>query len=51
LRTKQFVTSTIIGATSMEQLKQNVESATISLSPEVLEAIENVHNRYPNPAP
>ena len=51
LRTKPFVTSTIIGATSMEQLKQNVESATISLSPEILEAIESVHNRYPNPAP
>ena len=51
LRTKPFVTSTIIGATSMEQLKENVESASLVLSGEVIAAIEEVHNTYPNPAP
>ena len=51
LRTKPFVTSTIIGATSMEQLKENVESASLVLSEEVIAAIEEVHNTYPNPAP
>ena len=51
LRTKPFVTSTIIGATSMEQLKENIESASLVLSEEVIAAIEEVHNTYPNPAP
>ena len=45
------VTSSIIGATSMEQLKENVESASLVLSQEVIAALEEVHNSYPNPAP
>ncbi|WP_224488515.1 NADP(H)-dependent aldo-keto reductase [Robertkochia flava] len=46
-----FVTSNIIGATSLEQLKENIDSIDVSLSPEVIEAIEVIHNEIPNPAP
>ncbi len=45
-----FVTSTIIGATTMTQLKENIASIDIKLSTEVLEAIEAVHQELPNPA-
>ena len=46
-----FVTSNIIGATKMEQLKENIGSIDLELSEEVLEDIEKVHEKYPNPAP
>lgn len=46
-----FVTSNIIGATSMEQLKENIDSINIVLSKEVLEDIDEVHRSCPNPAP
>ena len=48
---KPFVTSTIIGATSLEQLKENIDSYSITLSEDVLKAIDEVHNDIPNPAP
>ena len=51
VNTRSFVTSNIIGATSIEQLKSNIDSVNITLSPEVLEAIEAVHARQPNPSP
>ncbi|MFC6857880.1 NADP(H)-dependent aldo-keto reductase [Zunongwangia atlantica] len=46
-----FVTSNIIGATKMNQLKENIASIDLQLSDEVLEDIEKVHEKYPNPAP
>lgn len=46
-----FVTSTIIGATTMEQLKENIDSIDIELSKEILEQINTVHAAIPNPAP
>lgn len=46
-----FVTSNIIGATKMDQLKENIDSINIELSDEVLEETEAVHARIPNPAP
>jgi aryl-alcohol dehydrogenase-like predicted oxidoreductase len=46
-----FLTSNIIGATTMEQLKENIDSINIDLSGEVLQEIEAVHNVIPNPAP
>ncbi len=46
-----FVTSTIIGATKMEQLKENIGSITIELTPEILTEINHVHAQMPNPAP
>ena len=46
-----FVTSNIIGATSMTQLKENIGSAAIHLSNEILKEIDGVHKEISNPAP
>ena len=46
-----FVTSTIIGATTMQQLKENIQAFDIDLSEEVLQGIEAIHRQQPNPAP
>ena len=46
---RPFVTSNIIGATTMNQLKENIDSIEITLSEEVLKEIEEVHNYDPNP--
>ena len=46
-----FVTSTIIGATNLDQLKENIQAFEIDLSAEVLQGIENIHRQQPNPAP
>lgn len=51
VNTRPFVTSNIIGATTMEQLKENIESIDVDLSDEVLDGIEDIHNAIPNPAP
>jgi len=51
VRVQPFVTSTIIGATTMEQLKQNLESTEVNLTSEILKDIEAVHQNIPNPAP
>lgn len=51
VNTRPFVTSNIIGATTMEQLKENIASIDVKLSEAVLEGIENIHNNIPNPAP
>ena len=47
---RPFVTSNIIGATSLEQLKENIASHEVTLSTAVLEEIEAIHNSLPNPA-
>ena len=46
-----FVTSNIIGATRMDQLKENIGSIHIDLSAETIAAINAVHAEIPNPAP
>ena len=46
-----FVTSNIIGATNLTQLKENIESININLSEKILKEIEEVHSLIPNPAP
>lgn len=48
---KWCVTSTIIGATSTAQLRENLEAAQVTLSDEVVSAIEQIYLRFPNPAP
>jgi aryl-alcohol dehydrogenase-like predicted oxidoreductase len=48
---RQFVSSNIIGATSMAQLKSNIDSEGLVLSEQVLADIEAVHQRQPNPCP
>lgn len=46
-----FVTSTIIGATNLDQLKENIDAFDLVLSEEVLQGIEDIHRQQPNPAP
>ena len=46
-----FVTSNIIGATSMTQLKENIGSADIDLSDDIIKDINEVHKEISNPAP
>lgn len=48
---RPFTTSNIIGATNLEQLKENIESINTSLNPEILSEINAVHADIPNPAP
>ena len=48
---QSFVTSTIIGATSLEQLKANIDAFEVVLSPEVLAEINKIQELIPNPAP
>lgn len=51
VNSQPFVTSNIIGATNLEQLQMNIDSIHLTLSAEVLQAIEAVHNCQPNPSP
>ena len=51
VNSRDFITSNIIGATTMSQLKENVESINISLTEEVINEINLVHEKIPNPAP
>ena len=48
---QDFMTSVIIGATTMEQLKTNVESVKVNLHSEAIKEINNVQKKYPNPCP
>ena len=48
---QKFITSTIIGATTMEQLKTNIESVNVALEKEVIKEINNVHLMHSNPCP
>lgn len=48
---RPWVTSNIIGATKMDQLKVNIDSAETTLSDEVMTAINAIHSNNPNPGP
>jgi aryl-alcohol dehydrogenase-like predicted oxidoreductase len=51
VNSRPFLTSNIIGATSMEQLKTDIESINIKLSKDIIRAIEAIHEKIPNPSP
>ena len=51
VNSRPFVTSNIIGATTMEQLRSNIASVDVGLNDAVHRAIEDVHARIPNPCP
>ena len=51
LEIQPFVTSVIIGATTMEQLKTDIESVNINLTEEIINEINEVQKIYPNPCP
>ncbi len=51
LEIQPFVTSVIIGATTMEQLKTNIESVNVDLTNEIIKEINAIQTLYPNPCP
>lgn len=51
VNSRPFVTSTIVGATTPEQLKSNLRSIHLTLNDRILAEIEAIHVRHPNPAP
>ena len=48
---QDFMTSVIIGATNMEQLKTNIESVKVKLDEKVIKEINEIQKIYPNPCP
>ena len=51
VNSRLFLTSTIIGATTEEQLAANLRSEDMVLADEVVEGIEAIHAKHANPAP
>lgn len=51
IRQQFFVKSTIIGATSLKQLQENIQTSQITLTQNVIDAINQVQEIYPNPSP
>jgi aryl-alcohol dehydrogenase-like predicted oxidoreductase len=51
VNSRPFVTANIIGATTLEQLKENIGSINVKLSDAVIEKIEAIHQEGPNPSP
>lgn len=51
IRQQQFVSSTIIGATTLQQLEENINTAKVTLSDEIFVEIEKVQSLIPDPAP
>jgi aryl-alcohol dehydrogenase-like predicted oxidoreductase len=51
VNSRPFLTSNIIGATNIEQLKTDIDSINIKLSKDVIRAIEAIHEKIPNPSP
>ena len=51
VNSRNFVTSNIIGATTMKQLKENIDSINISLNQKIMDEINLIHENIPNPAP
>ena len=51
IKSRPFLTSNIIGATTMEQLKEDIDSVNVKLDKEIIDEINSVHKNNPNPAP
>ena len=51
VNSRPFVTSNIIGATTMDQLRENIKSVDIELTDEMMDKINLIHNNNPNPSP
>ncbi|MDW3095913.1 MAG: NADP(H)-dependent aldo-keto reductase [Gammaproteobacteria bacterium] len=51
VNSRPFLSSNIIGATSVDQLAENIDSINVTLSSEVVEGIEAIHRQIPNPSP
>jgi aryl-alcohol dehydrogenase-like predicted oxidoreductase len=48
---RSFVTSIILGATTLDQLEEDIRACEVSLSEEILDQIDHIHHQNPNPAP
>lgn len=48
---RPFVASTIIGATTMAQLEEDIAAFDVAITPEIAAKIDAIHLRFPNPAP
>ena len=51
VNSRPFVTSNIIGATKIDQLKENIESIDVEFTDEMMKRVNEIHNNNPNPAP
>lgn len=51
INSRSFLSNTIIGATTLEQLKENIDSINLKLSDEIVSEINKIHLEIPNPAP
>jgi aryl-alcohol dehydrogenase-like predicted oxidoreductase len=51
VNSRPFTTSNLVGATSLEQLKENIDSVNLALPAELLAEIDALHELQPNPAP
>ena len=51
VNSRPFLTSNIIGATGMAQLKANIDSIELKLSKDLIRALEAIHVAHPNPCP
>ncbi len=51
VNSRPFLAANIIGATSLEQLKENLQSVEINLDEDICQEIEQIHEKYPNPSP
>jgi len=51
VNSRPFLTANIIGATTMPQLRENIASIDVDLSPELINTIDAIHERIPDPAP
>lgn len=51
INSRPFVSGNIIGATTLEQLAENIASIDLELNEEVLAGIEKIHTKHPNPCP
>jgi aryl-alcohol dehydrogenase-like predicted oxidoreductase len=51
INSREFLTANIIGATSMQQLKENIDSIDVELSEDIIKEIQKIHLEFPNPAP
>jgi aryl-alcohol dehydrogenase-like predicted oxidoreductase len=51
VNSRPFITSNIIGATTMNQLKENIQSVDVVLDEKTIEKINLIHANNPNPTP
>ncbi|MEH6526117.1 MAG: NADP(H)-dependent aldo-keto reductase [Sneathiella sp.] len=51
VNSRQFVTSSIIGATTLDQLKENIDSIDLELSDDIIAEIDKIHMMHPYPCP